>query len=235
MTLYLPELSSSNTLFPDPSLALTEPNGLLAFGGDLSVARLRNAYKQGIFPWYGVAEPILWWSPSPRAVFLPHTYKPSKSLVKFHKKHQYRVSINRATEQLIELCASTRPDEETWITDEMLIAYQTLAKAGHCHSVEVWDQDQLIGGLYGVSVGQVFCGESMVSIKTNASKVALWHFCLHFMQHGGRLIDCQIMNPHLASLGAIELPKETFHEHLLAYRDTEMPETCYEPQYLSMT
>ncbi|MEZ9631241.1 leucyl/phenylalanyl-tRNA--protein transferase [Vibrio breoganii] len=232
MTLYLPELSLSNTQFPDPSLALAEPNGLLAFGGDLSVGRLQSAYRQGIFPWYSYGEPILWWSPSPRAVFIPETFKPAKSLIKFQRKHAYTVTLNHATEALIQLCADTRPDEETWITEQMLAAYKSLARAGSCHSVEVWDGDELIGGLYGVSVGQVFCGESMVSVKPNASKVALWYFCQHFINHDGKLIDCQIMNPHLASLGAIEIPRTTFQDYLLESRDTSMNAGCYDSQQL---
>lgn len=232
MTLYLPELSLSNTQFPDPSLALAEPNGLLAFGGDLSVDRLRSAYRHGIFPWYSYGEPILWWSPSPRAVFIPETFKPAKSLVKFQRKHAYRVTLNHATEALIQLCADTRPDEETWITEQMLSAYKSFAKAGSCHSVEVWDGEQLIGGLYGVSVGQVFCGESMVSVKPNASKIALWYFCQHFISHGGKLIDCQIMNPHLASLGAIEIPRTTFQDYLLDSRDASVISGCYDNQQL---
>ncbi|GAD90482.1 leucyl/phenylalanyl-tRNA--protein transferase [Vibrio halioticoli NBRC 102217] len=235
MTLYLPELNNNDTHFPDPSLALTEPNGLLALGGDLSVKRLCSAYRQGIFPWYSYGEPILWWSPSPRAVFIPETFKPAKSLVKFQRKHGYTVTLNHATEQLIALCASSRPIEETWITDEMIQAYQVLAQAGHCHSVEVWDQQQLIGGLYGVSVGQVFCGESMVSTKPNASKIALWHFCQHFLQQGGKLIDCQIMNPHLASLGAIEIPRTEFQDYLLSNRDLTMSDTCYAAQSLQLS
>ncbi|MEZ9591243.1 leucyl/phenylalanyl-tRNA--protein transferase [Vibrio breoganii] len=232
MTLYLPELSLSNTQFPDPSLALAEPNGLLAFGGDLSVGRLQSAYRQGIFPWYSYGEPILWWSPSPRAVFIPETFKPAKSLIKFQRKHAYTVTLNHSTEALIQLCADTRPDEETWITEQMLVAYKAFARAGSCHSVEVWDGDELIGGLYGVSVGQVFCGESMVSVKPNASKVALWYFCQHFINHGGKLIDCQIMNPHLASLGAIEIPRTTFQDYLLESRDTSMNARCYDSQQL---
>ncbi|GAD79329.1 leucyl/phenylalanyl-tRNA--protein transferase [Vibrio ezurae] len=234
MTLYLPELNSNDTHFPDPSLALTEPNGLLALGGDLSINRLRSAYRHGIFPWFSEGEPILWWSPSPRAVFIPETFSPARSLIKFQRKHAYTVTINHATEQLIELCASSRPEEETWITDEMIEAYQQLAIAGHCHSVEVWQDGTLIGGLYGVSVGKVFCGESMVSTRTNASKIALWYFCQHFLKHGGKLIDCQIMNPHLASLGAIEIPRTEFQDYLLTSRDLTMNKECYTPQPLQL-
>lgn len=233
MTLYLPELDLNDTLFPDPSLALQEPNGLLAMGGDLRCERLLSAYQKGIFPWFSDGEPILWWSPSPRAVFIPKTFKPSKSLVKFQRKHGYKVSINRATAQLIQLCANTRPDEETWITQKMIRAYQAFAKQGYCHSVEVWHDEQLIGGLYGVSIGQVFCGESMVSLKTNASKIALWYFCLHFIKHGGSLIDCQIMNPHLASLGAIEIDRPDFLAQLAILKARSVNNECYAPQWIN--
>ncbi|WP_261817168.1 leucyl/phenylalanyl-tRNA--protein transferase [Vibrio gallicus] len=232
MTLYLPQLDADNLEFPDISLALDEPNGLLAFGGDLSKERLIMAYQQGIFPWFSHNEPILWWSPAPRAVFDPKTFKPAKSLQKFQRKHQYKISINHATEQIINLCADSRSESETWITAEMKQAYVELAKYGRCHSVEVWEDDALIGGLYGISVGTVFCGESMVSLKTNASKVALWHFCLHFVKHHGTLIDCQIMNPHLESLGASELSRDAFLEHLVQGRQQQLSTNCFQPQWL---
>ncbi|GAB7219847.1 hypothetical protein VcTj87_16680 [Vibrio comitans] len=142
------------------------------------------------------------------------------------------MTLNHATEALIQLCADSRPDEETWITEQMLSAYKALAQAGSCHSVEVWDGEDLIGGLYGVSVGQIFCGESMVSIKPNASKIALWYFCQHFISHSGKLIDCQIMNPHLASLGAIEIPRIAFQDYLLESRDAPVVSSCYDSQQL---
>lgn len=234
MTFYLPQLDADDLNFPDPSLALDEPNGLLAFGGDLSVKRLINAYQHGIFPWFSDGEPILWWSPAPRAVFNPKTFKPAKSLVKFQRKHGYRVTLNHATEAIIRLCASSRPKSGTWITEEMQLAYINLATQGRCHSVEVWQHDQLIGGLYGVEVGSVFCGESMVSLKTNASKIALWFFCLHFIKHQGTLVDCQIMNPHLASLGAIEIERQAFQSALSKGRQQALSRDCYEPQVLEI-
>lgn len=234
MTFYLHQLDADDLTFPDPSLALEEPNGLLAFGGDLSPNRLINAYKNGIFPWFSAGEPILWWSPAPRAVFDPKTFKPAKSLVKFQRKHGYRISINMATERIIRLCASSRPESETWITDEMQDAYVALANQGRCHSVEVWQEDELIGGLYGVEVGSVFCGESMVSLKTNASKIALWFFCLHFIKHHGSLIDCQIMNPHLESLGAIEIERSEFRSALTKGKKQTLSRECYQPQFLKI-
>lgn len=233
MTLYLAELDSNEIWFPPNSEALSEPNGLLAYGGDLSVERLLFAYQNGIFPWYGPGEPILWWTPTPRAVFDPKTFKPSKSLRKFQKKAQYRVSINLNTDEVIDYCASTRCVEETWLNDDMRSAYKSLAKKGLCHSVEVWDDNTLIGGLYGVSIGSIFCGESMFSLKTNASKVALWYFCKHFNSHMGQIIDCQVMNDHLLSLGALELEREIFMQKLLSFKDENLSENCFKKQWLT--
>jgi leucyl/phenylalanyl-tRNA--protein transferase len=232
MTIYLTELDAEQHWFPSPFDALNEPNGLLAFGGDLTSKRLHLAYQNGIFPWYGPGEPILWWSPSPRAVFNPKTFSAAKSLKKFQRKHQYRISINLATERVIDYCATTRSKEETWLNDEMRSAYKSLAKENLCHSVEVWSDDELIGGLYGLSIGQMFCGESMFSLQTNASKIALWFFCEHFSEHDGQLIDCQVMNPHLASLGAVELEREEFMQKLLSFREAEVSENCFKPQWL---
>ncbi|OAJ93089.1 leucyl/phenylalanyl-tRNA--protein transferase [Vibrio bivalvicida] len=233
MAIYLTELDLNNLWFPSTFDALVDPNGLLAFGGDLSAERLILAYKNGIFPWYGPGEPILWWSPSPRAVFDPKTFQPAKSLKKFQRKHNYRVTINHTTEQVIDYCASTRSEEETWLNEEMRQAYKQLAKQGNCHSVEVWRDECLIGGLYGISVGQVFCGESMFSLEANASKVALWYFCRHFEQHNGKLIDCQVLNPHLASLGAIELNREDFMQRLLSFNSEPLSENCFSQQRIT--
>ncbi|OLQ87948.1 leucyl/phenylalanyl-tRNA--protein transferase [Vibrio panuliri] len=232
MAIYLTELDSNNLSFPSPFEALDDPNGLLAFGGDLSSARLVTAYHNGIFPWYGPDEPILWWSPSQRAVFDPKTFKPARSVKKFQRKHQYQVSINRAFDQVIDHCAALRSAEETWINEEMRNAYKQLAQLGHCHSVEVWQQNQLIGGLYGLSVGQLFCGESMFSLQSNASKIALWYFCDHFKQYGGKLIDCQVLNDHTQSLGAFELPREDFIKSLLSLRQQAVDKQCFQPQWL---
>ena len=231
MTIYLTELDDSHS-FPSPYEALSDPNGLLAFGGDLNPERILNGYHQGIFPWYGPGEPILWWSPSPRAVFDPLSFKPSKSLKKFQRKQQYKVTLNNATERVIQLCSSTRPAEETWLNEDMQTSYIELAKQGHCHSVEVWHEDQLVGGLYGISVGQLFCGESMFSLKDNASKIALWYLCDHLASNHGQLIDCQVMNPHLASLGAFELERDDFVQKLLSLRGKNTDLGTFEPQIL---
>ncbi|MGF1779372.1 leucyl/phenylalanyl-tRNA--protein transferase [Vibrio nomapromontoriensis] len=235
MTIYLPELSNTDFDFPSPFEALEDPNGLLAFGGDLNPERILNGYHHGVFPWFGPNEPLLWWSPAPRAVFIPDLFKPSRSLRKYQKKMQYRVTINMATEQVIKYCSSTRPAQETWLNQDMCDAYIALAEQGHCQSVEVWQDDTLVGGLYGLSVGTVFCGESMFSLQPNASKVALWYFCQHFVKHGGTLIDCQVMNPHLESLGAIELTREVFIDSLHQRREASMLKDCYTQQDITVT
>ncbi|NGN97741.1 leucyl/phenylalanyl-tRNA--protein transferase [Grimontia sp. S25] len=211
MTIYLPPLDDNNPdFFPPVSSALEEPDGLLAIGGDLSPERLRVAYSKGIFPWFGTDEPLLWWSPAERAVIDPIAFVPSRSLKKYVRKQGYRVSINRAFEQVIQHCALIRGENQVWITPEMREAYIRLHQLGSAHSVEVWQEDELIGGLYGVNVGSLFCGESMFSLKTNASKTALWYFCEHFRHHGGKLIDCQMMTDHLASLGAEPVQRHDF-------------------------
>lgn len=233
MAIYLTELDPDELWFPSPFEALNDPNGLLAFGGDLSSKRLILAYHNGIFPWYGPGEPILWWSPTPRAVFNPVKFKPAKSLKKFQKKHAYRVSINKATSSVIDHCAEVRSEEETWLNEDMRNAYKRLSEKGYCHSVEVWKDNELIGGLYGLSIGQLFCGESMFSLKSNASKIALWYFCHHFRKHNGKLIDCQVMNPHLKSLGAKELEREEFTKRLLSFRERSVEENCFNEQWLA--
>ncbi|WP_244943674.1 leucyl/phenylalanyl-tRNA--protein transferase [Vibrio algivorus] len=210
MTISLPCLDDYKETFPDVESALTEPDGLLAFGGDLSPERIIKAYRSGIFPWFSEQDPILWWSPATRAVIEANQFSPSKSLRKHIRRNNLTVTLNQATEQVITLCASTRPIEETWITQEMINAYIELTKLGHCHSVEVWRNDTLIGGLYGIKLGQLFCGESMFSLESNASKVAFWYLCNHFAHVGGQLIDCQIMNPHLKKLGVSEVARSDF-------------------------
>lgn len=235
MTIYLPELSPYNLNFPQPCEALDDPDGLLAMGGDLRPERLLKAYNSGIFPWFSLEDPILWWSPALRAIFIPETFRPAKSLKKFFRKSGYRVSVNLATADVIRLCGELRPEEETWLDESMQSAYTQLAALGFCHSVEVWENNELVGGLYGVQVGQLFCGESMFSRKTNASKIALWKFCEHFHQQGGKLIDCQILNPHTESLGAIEIPRREYLEQLATLKMEEVSENCYQPQWLTET
>ncbi len=233
MTIYLQQLDlDSNSNFPAIETALTDPDGLLAMGGDLSATRLINAYQHGIFPWYSAGEPILWWSPAVRGVFFPQDFVPSKSLKKYFRKANYKITINHATPQVIDLCASTRSPEQTWIMPEMILAYKKLAHLGVCHSVEVWQEGALIGGLYGLQVGQVFCGESMFSLRPNASKIALWQFCQHFLAANGKLIDCQMMNPHLESLGAVEMNRSDFSLTLNELVKQSVAANCYSPQFI---
>lgn len=197
--------------FPDPRSALTAPNGLLAFGGDLSPARLLAAYRQGIFPWFSAGEPILWWSPDPRCVLRTECLHIHRSLRRQLRGRHWRVSVDHAFEQVIRACAAPRAgDSGSWIVPAMIDAYLQLHRLGHAHSVEVWDDARLVGGIYGVAVGRLFCGESMFSAESGGSKVAL--IALARLLHGWDfpLIDAQVSNPHLLGLGALELPRAAF-------------------------
>ena len=228
MPLYLPQLSEHSTSFPDPCSALPEPNGLLAFGGDLSVERMVSAYHQGIFPWFSEQDPLLWWSPDPRAVLYPREFHVSRSMARFHRTSRYRVTVDHDFTSVIQGCATQRADG-TWITAQVISAWQALFIAGQAHSVEVWDGDQLTGGLYGMAVGQLFCAESMFSRAENASKTALMKFCRHFSDHGGQLIDCQILNPHTASLGVTEIPRDHYLQQLRALQNQPLQADCWQP------
>ena len=215
----LPWLSSPESSFPDISLALADPNGLLAAGGDLSPKRLIEAYSSGIFPWFEEGQPVLWWSPDPRMVLFPEDLRVSKSLQKTLNKSCYTVTLDEAFAEVIACCAQPRGDSPgTWITDEMQTAYTQLFESGHAHSVEVWRDGDLVGGLYGIALGQLFFGESMFSFESNASKIALVNLVKQLQQWNYKLIDCQISSEHLESLGAIEISREQFrqqlHEHL---------------------
>lgn len=211
-------------LFPDVELALTEPNGLLAVGGDLSVDRLLAAYRHGIFPWYSDDQPILWWSPHPRSVLFPDDLKISRSLRKTLKKEKYHVTFDIAFGDVIAGCAAPRGDGMgTWITQEMQEAYQRLYDAGHAHSVESWYQGKLVGGLYGVALGKVFFGESMFALMTDASKVAFVVLTAHLKQWGFKLVDCQVETEHLNSLGARNIPRQRFIDYLKAYCEYGTP------------
>lgn len=197
--------------FPDPGLALKEPNGLLAIGGDLSPQRLLAAYRRGIFPWYSQGQPILWWSPDPRAVLYPDRIKISRSLRKTLKKTPYAVTMDQAFDDVISACAAPRQDEAgTWILPEMKQAYCRLHELGYAHSVECWNNGQLVGGLYGVAIGRVFFGESMFSRETAASKVAFVHLAGQLQQWGYGLIDGQVSSAHLTTLGAEDIPRQEF-------------------------
>ncbi|WP_332706142.1 leucyl/phenylalanyl-tRNA--protein transferase [Plesiomonas shigelloides] len=230
--MWLHALSADNTDFPPIDSALTDPNGLLAFGGDLSVERLLNAYRHGIFPWFNPGEPILWWSPDPRAVFFPAQLQPNRSMRKWLKKSPFRVTVNRAFGDVIHHCADVRSGE-TWISEQIQAAYVRLHHLGIAHSIEVWQGDTLVGGLYGVAIGLVFCGESMFSLQDNASKTALLTFNQAFYQAGGTLIDCQVMNPHLASLGAVSLPRSDFQRILVEHQTQSLPASFWQPRELA--
>ena len=201
--------------FPPTSAALEDPNGLLAVGGDLSAARLLEAYQRGIFPWYEPGEPILWWTPQPRAVLRPPEFHESKSLRKFLKTNKWRIECDLRFEQVINDCAAPSPGrEETWISDHMKAAYMELHRLGYAHSVEVINNDRLIGGLYGVKLGRVFFGESMFSKESNASKVALHAICKKELLGPLSLIDCQMPNAHLQSLGMTLITRSEFEKIL---------------------
>ena len=201
--------------FPPPELALEEPNGLLAFGGDLSVERLLRAYENGIFPWFSEGEPLLWWSPDPRGILYLDDYQVSKSFRKFLKKHPYRVTKNQAFAEVIKVCASIpRDDKGTWITEDMQQAYVRLHQAGFAHSIEVWEGTELVGGLYGIGIGKVFCGESMFHKRSNTSKLAFYHLVQYMKHFGCRFIDCQMQTEHLSSLGAVSISRKDFLDQL---------------------
>lgn len=224
--------------FPSLDFALDEPNGLLAFGGDLSVKRLVAAYKQGIFPWYNSNEPILWWSPTPRAIILTELFTANKSLRKSIRKHGYTARMNSRFNDVIEHCSkvarrnlstdapasenasqnvnddlqqSSTSANNTWISTDMLNAYKALHEKGHAHSVEIYNAGgELVGGLYGVVVSGIFCGESMFHLQTDASKAAFLALCTHMTAHNLPIIDCQLVNPHLQTLGCVAINRSEF-------------------------
>lgn len=222
--------ADSSADFPPIETSLDEPDGLLAAGGDLSLTRLIRAYQSGIFPWYNENEPILWWSPDPRFVIYPEKIKISRSLAKNLRNNHFEIRMDTAFEQVISICANQpRKDQpSTWITDEMRQAYIELHHAGHAHCVECWNGDELVGGLYGIHTGQVFCGESMFSRESNASKIALVHLC-HFLQlHRFKLIDSQVHTEHLERLGAEMIPRNDYIKVLQQTHDIKMPDNWSE-------
>jgi len=201
--------------FPNVELALNEPNGLLAIGGDLSPERLVSAYTKGIFPWFNDDQPILWWSPDPRMVLTPQDVRISRSLKKTLRKNIFQFSFDTAFNQVVYACAQPRPKQpETWITQEMMQAYSILHQQGFAHSFETWFEGKLVGGLYGVAIGKVFFGESMFSTVTDASKVAFALSTECLKNWGYELIDCQVATEHLASFGATNISRQEFCHRL---------------------
>jgi leucyl/phenylalanyl-tRNA--protein transferase len=223
-------------IFPPTDIALIEPNGLLAFGGDLSAERLLLAYSSGVFPWFSQNEPIMWWSPDPRGILPLDNFKCSKSLKKFARNCDYKVTINSAFDQVIDICAAIpRNDSGTWITNDMINAYKNLHRLSHAHSVEVWSEDILVGGLYGIIVGKVFCGESMFHKATNASKLAMMSLVELLKSQGAEFIDCQMQNAHLASLGCIEVSRSKFLTRLAEQSKLSFDKPLWQPQTLNLT
>lgn len=200
--------------FPDVRDALADPDGLLAVGGDLSVERLLAAYRRGIFPWYQHGQPILWWYPDPRAVLFPAEFHVSRSLRRTLRSGAFVYSIDQAFEQVIAGCASDRDRAGTWITEDMRAAYVEMHRCGHAHSVESWHDGTLSGGLYGISIGGIFFGESMFTRRADASKVALTALARRCRHLGVQLIDCQLPSAHLTSLGAQQIPGADFQQLL---------------------
>lgn len=212
--LNIPNLQDKNILFPDPNTALKEPNGLLACMGNLRAETLLKAYQKGIFPWYNEEDqPILWWSPNPRSVIYPNEINISHSLKKSIRTQPWEIRIDTEFETVIKYCANVRKNkgQSTWINTNMQHSYIDLHNSGYAHSLEVWFDDDLVGGLYGIVLGDVFCGESMFSLKSNASKVALVQLALLMRKYTKNgLIDCQIENDHLSSMGSRNIPREAF-------------------------
>ena len=210
----LPSLLSpqSDAPFPDASSALAEPDGLLAVGGDLSPTRLLNAYRRGIFPWFSEGQPILWWSPDPRLVFLTDAVKLSSRFRRTLKTSAWQIRADTAFRDVIAACAQTpRPGQRgTWISGEMIDAYTEMHRLGHAHSVEVFDGERLVGGIYGMSVGRMFFGESMFSGASGGSKVALAALAHRLQEWSWPLIDAQVENDHLLSLGAVGVARSAF-------------------------
>jgi leucyl/phenylalanyl-tRNA--protein transferase len=215
--------------FPPVEFALRDPNGLLAAGGDLSPARLLDAYARGIFPWYSEGDPTLWWSPDPRMVLFLDELRVSRSLRKTIRSGRYTVTFDAAFRAVMRGCAEPRPGQDgTWITDDVLDAYGALADLGFAHSVEAWVGGELMGGLYGVALGRMFFGESMFARQNDASKVAFACLVAQLRRWGFELIDCQMSTAHLASLGARDIPRAQFNAYvarLVAQPDVPGPWT----------
>lgn len=212
-------LDFEHPVFPPTDHALEHPSGLLAAGGNLLPKTLLNAYYQGIFPWYSEGEPPLWWAPDPRAILEPGDLIINRTTARLIKKSRFRFTSNQCFPHVVRACADARPGE-TWITPEMIEAYEALHRLGGAQSLEVWEGDQLVGGLYGVAIGAIFCGESMFHQRSNASKLGFICLAQTLMDHGFEMIDCQLQNPFLESLGVKEIQRNEFEQKLKQLRDT---------------
>ena len=216
MSQVLHQLTYDNLAFPSVNCALSEPNGLLAIGGDLQTKRLINAYSQGIFPWYSEHDPLMWWSPNPRAIIKLNELRINRTLRKKIKKHPYKITLNTAFEQVIKRCANAPfRNDGTWVLPEMIAAYISLHQKGFAHSIEIWqlngnNQQTLVGGLYGVAINGFFSGESMFYTQANASKFALVALAQLLELININFIDCQMLNPFLIDMGAVEVSRDDF-------------------------
>lgn len=221
-----PYILDTTDKFPPVSRALRKPNGLLALGGDLSPARLLDAYSQGIFPWFSDNEPVMWWSPDPRSVIFVDTFKPARSLQKLIRKNSFQISFDQAFSEVIYQCARTpRKDQNgTWITEQMINAYIHLHEIGVAHSVECYLRGKLVGGLYGIAMGTIFFGESMFSQVSNSSKVAFAVLMQNLLACGFTLVDCQVESMHMNSLGAVNIARHEFIDYILS--ETQQQPLC---------
>lgn len=235
MPIYLPELTQQLS-FPPIHQALRQPDGLLAMGGDLQPKRLLQAYRHGIFPWYSQGDPLLWWSPSVRALFAPHQLQLNRTLRKHYRKLQYHFSVNTAFEDVIQQCAAPRASHaETWILPPMRQAYSRLHQLGFAHSIEVWQQNQLVGGLYGLMIGRLFCGESMFNRKPNTARLALIALQQHLHHYQAGWIDCQMPNTFLDTLGVYHFPRSHYQALLNELAVHELPPQAWQAQSFKLT
>jgi len=220
--IHLPHLSDDpSTPFPPTSEALERPNGLLAWGGGVEPERLLAAYRLGIFPWYTENEPVLWWSPAPRCVIFPADVHFSRRTRRRYRSGNFTLTADTAFDEVIGACATPRKaDSGTWITAELRHAFSRLHQMGFAHSVEVWSNRTLVGGIYGLALGRVFFGESMFSRETDTSKIALVSLCRQLEAWGFELLDCQVSNPHLLSMGAVLLSRDEFEDCLRSSEDS---------------
>lgn len=223
-----------DTEFPPTSRALDFPNGLLAWGGSLHPARLVEAYRRGIFPWYSQGEPLLWWTPSPRCVLYPDEVYVSRRSRRRLRQGAFEITADRAFDEVIANCAVERAERpSTWITPEMIEAYRQLHDSGEAHSIEAWQDGRLAGGIYGLAIGHMFFGESMFSLSTDASKVALITLCRQLRKWGFGPIDCQVRNPHLMRMGAVEIERDAFELQLQQFVGKEFAQGSWTGRFSS--